>query len=68
MSYVPVIDHAACLAHGDCEQLAPEVFRLGETAEVVGQAPVELLVKVASACPSGAISVIDDASGEQLYP
>jgi ferredoxin len=68
MAYIPVIDESACLAHGDCEQLAPAVFRVEEIAVVIGAAPAETLVQVAQACPASAISVIDDESGDRLYP
>lgn len=68
MSYMPVIDEAACLAHGDCAELAPDVFRVEETAVVIGDAPDERLVAVAAACPAAAISVVDTVTGEQLYP
>lgn len=67
MPYLPVIDEPACLAHGDCEDQAPEVFRLEEVATVIGTAPLERLTAVAEACPAGAISVIDE-SGQQVYP
>jgi ferredoxin len=68
MAYLPVIDESACLAHGDCEELAPDVFRVDDVATVVGTAAPERLVKIAEACPAGAISVIDEATGEQIYP
>jgi ferredoxin len=68
MTYLPVIDQSACLAHGDCEELAPDVFRVDDVATVVGAAPVERLIQIAEACPAAAISVIDEASGEQVYP
>jgi ferredoxin len=68
MTYVPVIDESACLAHGDCEQLAPAVFHVEDTAEVIGNAPAETLLQVAKACPASAISVLDEDTGEQLYP
>jgi ferredoxin len=68
MSHVPVIDEAACLAHGDCEQIAPDVFRVEDVAIVIGDAPREQLVRIAESCPSSAISVIDEATGEQIYP
>lgn len=68
MTYLPVIDQSACLAHGDCEDLAPHVFRVEDFAVVVGSAPAERLIEIAEACPAAAISVIDDASGEQIYP
>ncbi len=68
MAYIPVIDESACLAHGDCEELAPDVFRVEDVATVVGTAPRERLVSIAEACPASAISIVDDETGEQLYP
>ena len=62
------IDEAACAAHGDCEHAAPEVFRVDDVAVVVGSAPPDRLVDAAAACPSTAILVIDDETGEQIYP
>jgi ferredoxin len=67
MTYVPYIDAAACAAHGDCEAIAPEVFRIEEVAVVVGSAPDELVVEAARACPSAAIRLLD-GSGAQVYP
>ena len=68
MSYRVEIDEAACAGHGDCEHVAPEVFRVDDIAVVIGTAPVDRLVEAASACPSAAIAVIDEDSGEQIYP
>jgi ferredoxin len=68
MTYVPQIDENACAAHGDCVDLAPNVFALNETAHVVGDGPEDLIMKAAEACPSTAISVIDNQTGEQVYP
>jgi ferredoxin len=68
MTYLPMIDESACLAHGDCEQLAPEVFRVEDTAVVIGTAPPETLVRVAKACPAAAISIVDQETGAALYP
>lgn len=68
MTYLPTIDESACLAHGDCEELAPDVFRVEDTATVIGTAPKEKLLAVAQACPATAISVIDETTGEQIYP
>ncbi len=36
MSYKVEIDDAACAAHGDCVDVAPEVFALDDVARVVG--------------------------------
>ena len=32
MSYLPVIDEAACAAHGDCAIVAPDVFVIEDVA------------------------------------
>jgi ferredoxin len=67
MTYVPYIDAAACAAHGDCEALAPEIFRVDDVAVMVGNGPDELMLEAARACPSVAIRIIDQR-GEQVYP
>jgi ferredoxin len=48
--------------------VAPAVFRVDDIAEVVGTAPVDVLVKAAEACPAMAITVVDEHTGEQVYP
>jgi len=68
MTYVPVIDANACSAHGDCEDIAPEIFRLEDVAVVVADGPLELMMAAAQACPSGAIRIVDRDTGEQHYP
>ncbi len=68
MTLLAVIDESACLAHGDCEELAPDVFHVEDTATVIGTATAERLIPIAEACPAGAISVIDQDTGEQIYP
>ena len=64
------IDERACAAHADCLDVAPQAFALSDddVAVVVGTAPVDVLVRAAEACPSVAISVIEDDTGERLYP
>lgn len=68
MTYVAVIDASACSAHGDCEDIAPEIFRLEDVAVVVGEGPDELKLAAAQACPSIAIRLVDRESGRQVYP
>jgi ferredoxin len=68
MNYIATIDREACSAHGDCVDLAPEVFELNDVARVVGTGPDELLLAAAQACPATAIRVVDDSTGEQIYP
>jgi ferredoxin len=70
MTAIARIDERACAAHGDCLDVAPQAFALSDddVAMVVGAAPPDTLVRAAEVCPSVAITVIDDDSGEQLYP
>jgi ferredoxin len=68
MSYIAHIEESACSAHGDCEELAPEIFRLDDVAVVIGGESDELMLEAASACPAVAISITDGDSGERIYP
>jgi ferredoxin len=68
MTYIAVVDPNECSAHGDCVEIAPQVFRLDDTAVVIGTAPPELILEAAEACPAVAISVIDDESGDTVFP
>lgn len=68
MTYIPVVDPDECSAHGDCVEIAPQVFRLDDTAVVIGNGPFELILEAAEACPSVAISVIDDETGDTVFP
>jgi ferredoxin len=68
VTYIPQIDENACAAHGDCEAIAPQVFRVDEVAVVIGTGPDDLVLQAAEACPSVAISVVDSQTGETIYP
>jgi ferredoxin len=68
MAFVPRIDEAACAGHGDCVEIAPQVFELDDIAKVIGTGPPQLILDAAESCPSAAISVFDDETGEQVYP
>lgn len=68
MSYRPVVDPNECSAHGDCVEIAPEVFRLDDVAVVIGSGPPDLIMDAAEACPAVAISVVDEETGETVYP
>jgi len=68
MNMVALVDASACSAHGDCEDIAPEIFRLEDVATVVGTGPDELMLAAAQACPSIAIRLVDRDSGRQVYP
>jgi len=68
MAYLPVVDEAACSAHGDCAHLAPSVFRVDDVAVVIGAGTREEILAAAEACPAAAISVVDSDTGESVYP
>ena len=68
MTWIAVVDPDECSAHGDCVEVAPQVFRLDDVAVVIGTGPPELLIEAADSCPAVAISIVDDATGEQVYP
>jgi ferredoxin len=68
MTYIPVVDPNECSAHGDCVEIAPDVFRLDETAVVIGTGPDDLILEAAEACPAVAISVVDATTGKSIFP
>jgi ferredoxin len=68
MTLVALIDPNACIAQGDCAELAPEVFRVDDVAVVIGSGSEELLIAAATACPTGAIRIVDRETRRQLYP
>ncbi|MDQ6774763.1 MAG: ferredoxin [Actinomycetota bacterium] len=68
MRYVIEIDESACAAHGDCVELAPEIFDVDDVARVIGDGPGEFALAAAQACPSTAIRLLDAQTGQQVYP
>ena len=68
MSYAAYIDEQACAAHGDCEAIAPEIFRVDDVAVVIADGPDELLLEAARICPAVAIRIADVHAGQQIFP
>ena len=68
MTYLAEIDESACAAHGDCVDIAPEVFALDDVAQVIGTGPDEVVLAAAEACPSAAIRIIDAETTALIYP
>lgn len=68
MNFLPVVDEAACAGHGDCVEVAPDVFILGDVATVIDTGPRDLMIEAAEACPAAAITVIDEHSRVSVYP
>lgn len=69
MSYKAMVDPNECSAHGDCVEIAPEVFRLDDdVAVVIGIGTPEKVLEAAESCPAVAISVVDEETGETVFP
>jgi ferredoxin len=68
MTLVALIDPNACIAQGDCEEIAPQIFHVDGVCEVIGNGPDELMVAAAEACPTSAIRIVDTETREQVYP
>jgi ferredoxin len=68
VSYAAYIDENACAAHGDCEAIAPEIFRVDDVAVVIADGPDELMLEAARICPAVAIRIADRQTAEQLFP
>ena len=66
------IDTVKCQSYRRCTAVAPAVFGIGkdDKAEVrhPAEMPREILLKAARSCPYRAISVVDEDSGQQLFP
>jgi ferredoxin len=69
VTLVALIDPNACIAHGDCEEVAPGVFRVeDDLSVVVGDGPDELILAAAEACPTNAIRIVERETRLQRYP
>lgn len=67
MAYIAVVDESSCVAQGDCVDALPQVFALqGDVSVVVGSASLQELRAAAEGCPTEAITVIDDQTGERV--
>jgi ferredoxin len=66
------VDRELCIGAGNCVAIAPSVFQMDaeNIAVVIDEvaAPDELLWQAAEACPTAAITLEDDETGEILYP
>jgi ferredoxin len=49
-------------------EIAPEAFRLDDHAVVIGGATDDALMVAAEGCPVEAITLLDEDTGEQVYP
>jgi ferredoxin len=66
------VDRDLCIGAANCVAIAPAVFQLDadNKAVVVAEdgAMDDMLLQAAESCPTSAITLEDDDSGEVLYP
>ncbi|MGO9606007.1 MAG: ferredoxin [Candidatus Binataceae bacterium] len=66
------VNKTRCISSGDCVETAPAVFRLddNEKSDVVNAtgAPDATIIAAARSCPVKAITVVNEETGEQLFP
>lgn len=66
------VDEETCIGDGLCAEEAPETFEMNDDDKAVVVNPDgndrEAILDAARACPTDAITVTDEETGEQLYP
>jgi ferredoxin len=66
------VDTGKCQSYQRCSVVAPAVFGLGNDGKVrlidAGGADDAVVLKAAKSCPYRAITVVDEATNEQLWP
>jgi ferredoxin len=66
------VNKAKCIGSGDCVETAAKVFAFDEQgkSEVINPTGADdrVIVSAARSCPVKAITVIDETTGEQLFP
>ncbi|HKF28438.1 MAG TPA: ferredoxin [Candidatus Binataceae bacterium] len=66
------VNKTRCISSGDCVETAPAVFQLDadEKSDVLNPsgAPEATILAAARSCPVKAITVVNEATGEQLFP
>ena len=68
MSYLAIIDEGGCIAQGDCAELAPDSFTVGDAAQFHPGGNDARMLAAARACPVEAITIVDSETGEQIFP
>ncbi len=67
-----VIDRSKCIGTSNCEMVAPRVFGLDTERKAVLKNPHgagdSTLMQGARECPTKAIILLNEETGEQLYP
>jgi ferredoxin len=72
MSLKITVNKTRCISSGDCVETAPAVFQLDadEKSNVINPtgAPDATILAAARSCPVKAITVVNEETGEQLFP
>jgi len=72
-NYTITINRTLCIGAATCIALAPKAWALDEEAKAVlldtaSSESNESLIASAKGCPVGAITIVDDRTGEQIFP
>jgi len=70
--YKIIVDRGLCIGAASCVALAPKTFQLDAESKAIvlsteADTPEDILM-AAQACPTAAITIIEEASGEQVWP
>ena len=67
-----VIDRSKCIAASNCIGMAPRVFMLDGSKKAIvidaSGADDTTVIEAAESCPTEAIALYDEETGEQIYP
>jgi ferredoxin len=67
-----VVDRPKCIGAMNCIGLAPRTFRLDERKKAVVLDPAghdeQTLFEAAESCPTEAVALYDEKTGEKLFP
>ncbi len=72
MPYKITVDRELCESNAECVSLAPQVFELDDEELCVvidpESAKDKRILDAARACPVDAITLVDELTGEQVWP
>jgi ferredoxin len=71
--YTMRIDRSLCIGAATCVALAPKAWELDDEAKAIildsaGEESDDALVNAAKGCPVAAITIVDNETGEQVFP
>jgi len=67
-----VVDRSKCIAASNCVGMAPRVFALDGSKKAIVISPTAAddatIIEAAESCPTEAIELFDEATGQQIFP